>query len=72
VYRFSKGFEQNLLCNFWTYVLISIDLQSLEQFLGFKSIQKKRKPCAQCGATFGPRLQPSGPENRSAYRAKRP
>jgi hypothetical protein len=43
----SRGFIQNLFCNFWTFLQVSTNFESLKQFLLFKTIGKTIKFSAQ-------------------------
>jgi hypothetical protein len=56
----SRGFIQNLFCNFWTFLQVSTNFWSLKQFLKFETIEKHLKTIAQYWAETGPRLQPTG------------
>jgi hypothetical protein len=56
----SRGVQQNLFCNFWTFLQVSINFGSLKQILKFKIIKKRFKIAAQCRAESGPWLRPSG------------
>jgi hypothetical protein len=57
VYSGSRGVQENLFCNFWTFLQVSINFRSLHYFLKLKTIENDLKSAAQCWAKIGPRLQ---------------
>jgi hypothetical protein len=53
----SRGVQQNLFCNFWTLLQVSMNFASLKQFLKFKIIKNDLKSPHSVGPKTGPRLQ---------------
>jgi hypothetical protein len=56
----SRGFIQNLFCKFWTFLQVSMNFESLKQFLPFKIIRKTIKSPTQHWDETEPRLQLTG------------
>jgi hypothetical protein len=44
VYSGSRGAQENLFCNFWTFLQVSINFRSLHYFLKLKIIENDLKP----------------------------
>jgi hypothetical protein len=56
----SRGFIQNLFCNFWTSLQVSTNFLGLKQFLEFKTIEKHLNPRAQYRAENRPEATAHG------------
>jgi hypothetical protein len=57
VYRGSRGVQQNLFCNFWTFIQVFTNFGSLKQFLELKTFENELKFTAQCRTETGLWLQ---------------
>jgi hypothetical protein len=70
----SRGFIQNLFCNFWTFLQVSMNFGILKQFLLFKIIRKMIKipdtvPGQKPARGYSPRglaARPTGPAEKLA------
>jgi hypothetical protein len=51
----SRGFIQNLFCNFWTLLQVSTNFRSLKQFQEFKQLKNDFKSPHSVGPKSGPR-----------------
>jgi hypothetical protein len=50
----SRVFIQNIFCNFWTFLQISMNFGSLHYYLGIKSIEKRLNRRHSVGPQSGP------------------
>jgi hypothetical protein len=69
--EWSRGVEQNLFCNFWTFLQVSTNFGSLKQFLKFKIIENELKTPHSVGPQIGPRPAARG-RKRPTHAAWRP
>jgi hypothetical protein len=51
----SRGIQQNLFCNFWTFLQVSMNFGSLKQFLELKQLKNHLKTLHSVGPQISPR-----------------
>jgi hypothetical protein len=58
---YTRVVQQNLFYNFWTFLQVSMNFESLHYFLGIKTIEKRfKKLMHSAGPQFGPQPRPFG------------
>jgi hypothetical protein len=66
----SRGVEQNLFCNFWTLLQVSMNFGSLHYFMELKTIENDLKSAAQWWAEIGPWLHRAARQHAARGRPK--